>query len=144
VRQLSRDLTVVVGEMTMDQQLSSGSRLQGLRVLAAEDEPMLLMALEDMLGDFGCHVVGSAATVAQALEMGTSKEFDVAILDVSLARETVDAAAHAIVARGIPIVLATGHVASDVAVRLGAASVVEKPYTPEALQKALVTAVFRV
>jgi len=144
VRQLSRHLTVVVGEMTMDQQASSGSRLQGLRVLAAEDEPMLLLALEDMLDEFGCHVVGSAATVAQALEMGTSKDFDVAILDVSLARETVDAAARAIVARGIPIVLATGHVASDVGVRLGAASVVEKPYTSEALQKALVSAVFRV
>jgi CheY-like chemotaxis protein len=132
----------VVGEMTMDQQASSSGQLQGLRVLAAEDEPMLLMALEDMLDEFGCHVVGSAATVAQALEMGTSKDFDVAILDVNLARETVDPAARAIVARGIPVVLATGHVASDVGVRLGAASVVEKPYTPAALQKALVSAVF--
>jgi len=144
VRRLPQDVTAVIGEMTVGQQVSSGSRLQGLRVLAAEDEPMLLLALEDLLDELGCHVVGSAATVAQALEMGTSKDFDVAILDVSLARETVDAAARAIVARGIPIVLATGHGASDVGVRLGAASVLEKPYTPEALQKALVSAVFPV
>jgi CheY-like chemotaxis protein len=129
--------------MKSDQEGSSSERLQGLRVLTAEDEPMLLLALEDMLGDLGCRVVGSAATVAQALELGMSQEFDVAVLDVSLARETVEPAARAIVARGIPIVLATGHIGSDIAVRLGAASVVEKPYTTEALQEALVSAVAR-
>lgn len=129
--------------MKSDQEGPSSGRLRGLRVLTAEDEPMLLLALEDMLGDLGCRVVGSAATVAQALELGTSQEFDVAVLDVSLARESVEPAARAIVARGIPIVLATGHVGSDVGVRLGAASVVEKPYTAQALQEALVAAVAR-
>lgn len=129
--------------MTVNENASSNSGLQGLRVLAAEDEPMLLMALEDMLDELGCKVVGSATTVAQALEMGSSKDFDVAILDVNLARETVEPAARAIRARGIPIVLVTGNVASDIGVRLGAASVVEKPYMPEALQKALASAVGR-
>jgi CheY-like chemotaxis protein len=129
--------------MELEQEASSLDLLRGLRVLAAEDEPMLLLALEDMLGDLGCRVVGSAATVAQALELGTSQEFDVAVLDVSLARETVEPAARAIVARGIPVVLATGHVGSDVAVRLGAAGVVEKPYSADALQKALANAVGR-
>lgn len=129
--------------MTVDGMASSNGGLRGLRVLAAEDEPMLLMALEDMLDEFGCQVVGSAATVAQALEMGTSKDFDVAILDINLAHETVEPAARAIMARGIPIILATGHVGSDIGVRFGAVSVVEKPYTLEALQKALASAVTR-
>lgn len=118
-------------------------RLQGLRVLTAEDEPILSLALDDMLDDLGCRVVGNAATLAQALELGASEEFDIAVLDVSLARESVDPAARAIVARGIPVVLATGHVGSDVAGRLGAASVVEKPYTAEALQDALISALVR-
>jgi CheY-like chemotaxis protein len=129
--------------MKLEQEESSRDRLHGLRVLAAEDEPMLLLALEDMLGDLGCQVVGSASTVAQALELGRSQEFDVAVLDVSLARETVDPAARAIVARGIPIVLATGHMGSDIGVKLGAASIVEKPYSTEALQQALLSAVAR-
>jgi len=130
-------------DMTGDEKASSSGGLRGVRVLAAEDEPMLLMALEDMLGEFGCEVVACATTVTQALEMGSSKEFDVAILDVNLARETVEPAALAIQARGIPIVLVTGHVASDIGARFGAASVVEKPYTPDALQKALTSAMAR-
>jgi CheY-like chemotaxis protein len=129
--------------MKLEQKASSGDRLRGLRVLTAEDEPMLLLALEDMLDDLGCRVVGSASTVAQALELGTNQQFDVAVLDVSLSRETVEPAARAIVARGIPVVLATGHVGSDIATKLGAASIVEKPYTAEALQRALMSAVER-
>jgi CheY-like chemotaxis protein len=120
--------------------MSYRHRLHGLRVLTAEDEPILSIALEDMLDDLGCSVVGSASTLAQALEMGAHAAFDIAVLDVSLARENVDSAARAIVARGIPVVLATGHTTSDVGARLGAASVVEKPYTSETLQKALLAA----
>ena len=121
-------------------QATARDRLHGLRVLTAEDEPILSIALEDMLDNLGCSVVGSASTLAQALEMGAHAAFDIAVLDVSLARENVDSAARAIVARGIPVVLTTGHTTSDVGARLGAASVVEKPYTSETLQKALLAA----
>jgi CheY-like chemotaxis protein len=130
--------------MSSGEEPSPRDRLQGLRVLIAEDEPMISLVLEDMLGDLGCHVAGSATTLAQTLDLGATASFDIAILDVSLARENVDSAAQAIAARGIPVVLATGHLATDVAARLGAASVVQKPYTTEALRDALIEALPRV
>ena len=116
------------------------ARLQGLRVLTAEDEPLLSIALEDMLGELGCHVVASAATLAQALEFGSGTAFDIAVLDVSLGSEKIYPAADAIAARGIPVVLATGHSFSDVSVRMGVNGVIEKPFTSMALEKALLDA----
>jgi CheY-like chemotaxis protein len=130
----------MVGSMSRRQLASSHDQLQGIRVLTAEDEPILSIALEEMLDDLGCRVVASASTLTQALELGTHTAFDIAVLDISLADEKVDQAAHVIVARGIPVVLTTGHSLSDAGAGLGAASVIEKPYTSDTLQKALLTA----
>ena len=47
--------------------------LQGLRVLVVEDETLVAMLLEDMLGDLGCQVVGVASRVAAAVEMAPPK-----------------------------------------------------------------------
>lgn len=120
--------------------IRADARLQGLRVLTAEDEPLLSIALEDMLGELGCHVVASAATLAQALEFGSGRAFDIAVLDVSLGSEKIYPAADAISARGIPVVLATGHSSSDTSVRMGANGVIEKPFTSKTLEKALLDA----
>ena len=66
--------------------LAQGSQLfcLGLAVVVVEDEPVLLMLLEDMLDDLGYSVVGAAGSVSEASKLASSTECDVAILDVNL------------------------------------------------------------
>ena len=59
--------------------------LQGLRVLVVEDEPILSMMIEDYLEDLGCHVVGAATRLNEALKQANTLDLDVGVLDVNLA-----------------------------------------------------------
>ena len=82
--------------------------LNGVRVFVAEDEPVLLMVLTDALEEFGCTLVGSASHVSQALEFVDRNIFDVAILDGQLCDGVIDPVVDILLARGTPIVLASG------------------------------------
>jgi two-component system, response regulator PdtaR len=68
-----------------------------LRVMIVEDEMLLALDLEDMLLDAGYDVVGQASDMSQALALAEALNggFDVAIMDVNLARGSngVDTAA---------------------------------------------------
>jgi CheY-like chemotaxis protein len=81
---------------------------RGKRVLVVDDEPMIRMLLEDMLGELGYIVVAEAARIEKALEAVKTGEFDLAILDINLGGESISPVAEALVARGTPFVLATG------------------------------------
>ena len=54
------------------------------RVLAAEDEPLILAELQDMLADLGYEVVASELTLEGAMAKSRELAFDVAVLDISL------------------------------------------------------------
>ncbi|WP_246501624.1 hypothetical protein [Mesorhizobium caraganae] len=43
--------------------------LSGRRFLVVEDEILVLMMIEDMLGDLGCESVISAATIEKAIAL---------------------------------------------------------------------------
>lgn len=109
---------------------------QGLRVFMVEDEAMLSLAMQDMLAELGCEVVGTAARLEAALELAQSVVFDIAVLDVNLGGERVDPVADIIAARGLPIVFVTGY-GKQGAPRHLAGPVVEKPYELVNLKKAL-------
>jgi CheY-like chemotaxis protein len=84
--------------------------LEGRRVLLVEDEAMIAMLLQDMLGDLGCEVIGPAYAVAPALELAAGDApIDVAILDVNLAGRPVYEVADALRARQVPMVFSTGY-----------------------------------
>ena len=72
---------------------------QAKRVLVVEDEVMIRMMLEDMLGELGYTVAAEAARIDEALEATKNADFDLAILDAPVA--------DALVARGTPFVFAT-------------------------------------
>ena len=80
-----------------------------LRILVVEDELMIRMLLEDMLGELGYTVAAAAANMGEALEAAKNADFDLAILDVNLNGEPVSPVADALVARGVPFVFATGY-----------------------------------
>jgi CheY-like chemotaxis protein len=87
----------------------SRETLQGLRILVAEDEAIILMDIEDMLNDFGCEMVGPVATVDDALAAIRQNDLDGALLDMSLHGDRVTPAAAELLARGVRFILCTGY-----------------------------------
>jgi DNA-binding response OmpR family regulator len=79
------------------------------RILVVEDEPMIRMLLEDMLGQLGYTVSAEAARVEEALEATKNADFDLAILDADLNGQPASPVAVALVTRGTPFVFITGY-----------------------------------
>jgi len=86
-----------------------GSKPQAKRILVVEDELMIRMLLEDMLGELGYTIAAQAAHIDEALEAAKTADFDLAILDVNLNGQPISPVADALVARGTPFVFATGY-----------------------------------
>ena len=90
--------------------------LPGLRAFIADDEPLLLMLLNDLMVELGCEVVGSAVSVDQGLQRAKPLHLDVAVLDVKLDRD-IAPLVEALSARCVPVVLATGYEPAEIAKR---------------------------
>ena len=125
--------------------MTNTAKLDGLRVLVVEDEMMVSMLIEDMLGDLGCTVVGPASRLDEAIELAKQADLDCAVLDVNLGGQLVFPVADLLAARGIPVLFATGYgSASSLGGRQTAAvAVLRKPYPREALAAALAKALER-
>jgi CheY-like chemotaxis protein len=68
---------------------------QTKRILVVEDEVMIRMLLEDMLGELGYTVAAEAARIDEALEATKNADFDLAILDANLNGQPVSPVADA-------------------------------------------------
>jgi DNA-binding response OmpR family regulator len=79
------------------------------KVLIVEDEPIVGLALEDMLESLGWVVIGVAARVQQGLNMIQTTAPAFAILDVNLHGEQSYPIADALADRGVPYIFATGY-----------------------------------
>lgn len=114
------------------------SGLQGRRIMVVEDEALVAMLVEDALLDAGAVVLGPSATVAEALALlERSDAPDAAVLDLNLAGETSTPVADALVARGVPFVVATGYGASGLPSGYEHVPVLAKPYDPDELTSSL-------
>jgi DNA-binding NtrC family response regulator len=118
-------------------------RLDGLRVLIVEDESLLSLLLEDMLAELGCQVVGSASSVAEAIEAVGKVDAGAAILDIKLGDQKSFAVAEALAARGIPFVFATGYGDGQVEDPWRGHYVLQKPFAQDQLAEVLTRALAR-
>jgi CheY-like chemotaxis protein len=114
--------------------------LTGLRVFIAEDEPILLLALEDVLTDLGCVVVGTAARVKDSLAFVADNVFDLAVLDGALSDGNIDPVVEILMARRTPIVIASGFSSPSFSATFKAAVFIRKPYTDAMLHQAVIRA----
>ena len=113
--------------------------LERLRILAAEDELLVAMQLEDILRTLGCAVVGPVASLADALEAARGERLDGAVIDVNLRGELIFPAAEILVDRGVPILFCSGYIdASLFPEAFRDHPRITKPYHDEMLQQALV------
>ena len=119
------------------------STLAGVSVFLAEDEPVLVWALEEVLSELGCKVVGSAARVTDAMAFVAQHTFDVAVLDGTLADGSIDPVVELLLARGVPFILSSGRSSCDVTKKYSHAIVLQKPYKDVELQQALLLALAR-
>ena len=114
-----------------------------LRILVVEDELMIRMLLEDMLGELGYTVAAEAARIEEALEAAKNADFDIAILDVNLNGQPISPVADALVARGMPFVFATGYGERGLPEPYRDRPTLKKPFQMDGLKQMLQTALDR-
>jgi len=115
-------------------------RLKGLRVIVVEDETLVAILLEDMLGELGCEVLGTAQRIAKALDLVGQTTPDAAVLDVNIAGDEVYPVAAALAARDIPFVFATGYGARGLNDTWRDRPIVQKPFQIDHLAQGLLAA----
>ncbi len=105
------------------------------RVLVIEDEALVAMLLEDMLQDIGCGEVELAPRFADGMRAAENGTFDVAILDVNLDGTSSFPIADRLIARGVPVIFATGYGAHGVDPRYAQMPTLQKPFFFDDLER---------
>ena len=90
---------------------------------------LVLMAIEDLLGDLGCTSITAAGNVETALDCIASNRFDLATLDINLDGTRSYAVAGALEDSHIPFAFATGYGEHGVAEGYGDHPVLDKPFS---------------
>ena len=107
------------------------------RVLVVEDEYLLRMLLEDMLGELGYEVVAAVGTISEARQIATSGEFNAAILDVNLDGQEIYPIADILAERGLPFVFVTGYGERSLPEPYRGRPALQKPFQSEQLKNTL-------
>ena len=108
----------------------------GSTILILEDEPIIGLALEDMLADRGASVL-FASGIEEAQALVAAKQIHSAILDVNVHGARSYAVADALAARNVPFVFATGYGDRAHPPKFAAIPTLSKPYSFEDIAAAL-------
>jgi two-component SAPR family response regulator len=112
--------------------VGSDKELSNIKVLVAEDEPLVAVDVVNQLTEAGATVVGPCSTSGRALAALNENEIDVAIIDFVLADDNTEGLQAALEDKGIPFIVVTGY--PRVLVRRNQRQpVLSKPVTPGAL-----------
>jgi DNA-binding response OmpR family regulator len=119
--------------------LMSDKPLLNYNIFVAEDDYLLAIVMEEILGDAGATVVGPAPNIAKAMSViGQSRRIDAALLDVNLGGELVYPVADLLRERQVPIILTTGYDSTSLDPAYTEISICEKPFEPQELVEKLV------
>jgi PAS domain S-box-containing protein len=113
--------------------------LADMRLLVVEDELLVSMLIEEILGELGAAVAGPYGRLADGLAAAKAERFDGAILDLNLAGESADPLADLLLARGVPFVFITGYQRESIDRRYANVPVLQKPVDAAALESVLLT-----
>jgi two-component SAPR family response regulator len=107
----------------------------GCRVLVVEDETLIVVLIEDILGAMECKIVGPTGKLETALRLARDEAFDIAILDITVRGGKIYPVAEQLMERGIPFVLASGYGDWALPPSLRDQPRLMKPFTPAALEE---------
>ena len=110
---------------------------RGKRILVVDDEPILALALQDMLEELGYDVVGPAFRVGPALALAGGAAIDAAILDVNIGDGDSYGVAARLKQRRIPYLFATGYGREGLEPGHEGTAVLVKPYREKQVEAAL-------
>jgi two-component SAPR family response regulator len=106
--------------------------LANIKVLVAEDEPLVAVDVVKQLTDAGAIVVGPCATSGRAIAVLEENDIDVAIVDFVLADDNTQELQAALENKAVPFIVVTGY--PRVLVRRDQRQpVLSKPVSAEAL-----------
>jgi DNA-binding NtrC family response regulator len=105
-----------------------------------EDEPLILMDIEDFLTRWGVGKVTGVATIEKAMEALGGNTIRLALLDVHLGGETSLEFAQELASRGVPFVFTSGSGSADLPPEVAQVPFFEKPFDWQALQAAMASA----
>lgn len=97
-------------------------------VLVVDDDALLAMELEMVLGEAGYRVLGPTATVRDSLVIIDGETIDAAVLDVTLQGERSDAIADRLAEDGVPFLFLSGHTVDILPKRHAERPLVSKPF----------------
>ena len=107
------------------------------RVLIVEDEAMIAMLIELILQDADCDVVGPVASVRGALRLIERQGLDAAVVDFRLGDDDSCEIMDELDERGVPFLIMTGQEMADLPPKLRHLNIMNKPFQPEALVRAV-------
>jgi len=103
----------------------------GRSVMLVEDEPMIALMVEDMLGAEGFELIGLFTRNADALTFLSDHRPDLAVVDFSLADGGADPLARNLRERRIPFLIISGFSRSVAGGMFDGAPWLEKPFSRE-------------
>jgi CheY-like chemotaxis protein len=121
----------------------TGGETERRIVLLVEDEPLIMLELQEMLDDLGWNTAHLASDIDKALELAQREVLDLAILDVNVKGRTSFPVAQILAQRNVPIILATGYSTEMILENYPRAVYLPKPYVTSDLAKALEQAMDR-
>jgi DNA-binding response OmpR family regulator len=119
---------------------SDPTRLNGLKVLVVEDQPIMAMTLEEMLRAIGCTAVWHASGVTDALAMMRTNRPDCAVVDLYLSGEPAYPIARWLDSERIPYVFLKGYGRRTILGDWASRPAIQKPFSVRALQAKLIAA----
>lgn len=108
--------------------------IAGTRVFIVEDEPLVGLMLEEMLGELGVAVSAIATKLEEALLLAEGCDFNAAVLDVNLSGAKSYPVADKLRARGIPFAFATGYGSSILTGNYRHDRLIHKPYSAKDIE----------
>ncbi|MEM1195598.1 MAG: response regulator [Pseudomonadota bacterium] len=112
--------------------------LADLDILVVEDEFLIAQTISSSMEAAGARNVEFAESLAQAHVVLSEKWFDVAVLDIRLIDGESWDLASALAARGVSVVIYSGHIRAELEKKVPSAVFLPKPATPNQLVDAVV------
>ena len=117
-----------------DAPFETGVAMRGGRVMIVEDEPLVAMAMSELMAELGMIVIGPFGRVGQAITALKDSPVNAALLDINLAGELVYPLADRLMANNVPFVFVTGYGSESIDRRYANVRVLQKPIKRDVLQ----------